>query len=44
VEDLLAKYFNETNQLKVLSIRGLNEAVKRFIDANDTDAPSYIIE
>ncbi|GLV44365.1 meiotic recombination 11 [Carabus blaptoides fortunei] len=39
VEELVVKYFDMKHQtLKVLSVKGLSEAVARYIDRNDTDA------
>lgn len=39
-ENVVERYFTETDtkQLRVLSVQGLAEAVKRFIDKGDTDA------
>lgn len=40
-ETVVEKYFTEghaARQLRVLSVQGLAEAVKRYIDKGDTDA------
>lgn len=42
VLDLVETYVNEGEPLSVLSLTALNEAVSRFVEANDTEAVSVI--
>lgn len=47
VEAVVEQYFAEagdTKMLKVLSVKGFNEAVTRFIDKDEKDAISRIVK
>ncbi|KAG5894927.1 hypothetical protein JTB14_008886 [Gonioctena quinquepunctata] len=44
VEDIVLKYFADNDTFKCLPIGPLNESVKKFIDANDTEAPALTVD
>lgn len=47
VEAVVEQYFSEaadTQLLRVLSVKGFNEAVTRFIDKDEKDAISRIVK
>lgn len=42
-EDLIESIVKNA-ELKILSLTGLSESVKRFIDSNDEEAPAYLVQ
>lgn len=44
VEDIVSSTFAENDTLKLFAVTAINEAVKKYIDANDTDAISDVAE
>lgn len=46
MEDIVLQQFreNKTDSLKVLSAKGITEAVKRFVEMNDQDALGQLLK
>lgn len=44
VEDIVLQHFSEEDSLICLPVDPINEAVKKYIDSNDSEAPILISE